>query len=140
MKKANHRAANQGSKKKEQSEWLQEFLTNCDEEQQPQVPVPTSRVYDLRANYHVDSFVMKSWKEWEPVWLDEPLRTDLRDMFRGLERRIALEVIVCLTNYILWGIRDFTGLWHIDAMLRKAYNKIAYFVEKNCIEFPEYHS
>lgn len=132
-------AANQGSKQKEQSEWLQCLINSCGEDQ-PQVPLPQSRVYDFRDSNPIDPYILTIWKEREPDWFDEALRTQLRDMLRGLDRRIAREVIECLTNYIVWGSRDFTGLWHIDVMLRKAYNKIAYFVEKHGFDFPEYHS
>ena len=95
-----------------------------------------SRVYDLRDQHPIDDYSLGILKEREPAFLEEPLRSQLEDMLRGLDRRMARAVIECLTTYFYHGTREFVGIWHIDRMLRTAYNKIRYYVERNHVLFP----
>lgn len=135
MKKKVMTAANQSSKE-QLPNWLQGLFNNNEEEQTVLASSPVSRVYDCRDDHPLDAYTMAIWREREPEWFDDRLRSQLEDMFRGLDRRMAREVIECLTTYMVWGIRDFTDMWHIDAMLTKAYNKIQHCASQQGIELP----
>ena len=76
------------------------------------------------------------WQRQEFEWVDERLRTQLEDMLRGLDRKMAQEVIGCILYFINWGIRNYLDLWHIDGMLKTAYNKIEHAAAQQGIKLP----
>ena len=76
------------------------------------------------------------WQRQELEWVDERLRTQLEDMLRGLDRKMAWEVIGCILFFINWGIRNYLDLWHIDGMLKTAYNKIEHAAAQQGIKLP----
>ena len=120
--------------KQEEPEWLQGLGNSPeDEELQSLVELPKVRVYDGKPSHPVDEYTRCIWDEREPNWFDERLHNQIEDMLRGLNRRMAQEVIECLTFYINWGSRTYLGLWHIDGMLKTAYNKIEYAASKQGI-------
>ena len=128
----NNKHAADGSKRK-QPEWLQ-GLGNS--EQERLVDLPKVQVYNGRRNHSVNTDFNNIWQRQELEWVDERLRTQLEDMLRGIDREMAQEVIRCILYFINWGIRNYLDLWHIDGMLKTAYNKIEYAATQQGIKLP----
>ena len=128
----NNKHAADGSKRK-QPEWLQ-GLGNS--EQERLVDLPKVQVYNGRRNHSVNTDFNNIWQRQELEWVDERLRTQLEDMLRGLDRKMAQEVIGCILYFINWGIRNYLDLWHIDGMLKTAYNKIENAATQQGIKLP----
>lgn len=138
MNKKHKKAACIGKSLQEQPEWLQGINHEYDYEDTPLPQAPVLRLYDMRGEHPADPFILAEWEKREPDWLEDPLRDDLRTMFSGLDRKMARELMDCLSNYVNFGIRDYTGLWHIDRSLHTAYNKIRFYVERTGVRFPLY--
>ena len=105
-------------------------------EQERLVDLPKVQVYNGRRNHSVNHYAAGQWQRQELEWVDERLRTQLEDMLRGLDRKMAQEVIGCILYFINWGIRNYLDLWHIDGMLKTAYNKIEHAASKQGIKLP----
>ena len=105
-------------------------------EQERLVDLPKVQVYNGRRDHSVDHYAAGQWQRQELEWVDERLRTQLEDMLRGLDRKMAWEVIGCILFFINWGIRNYLDLWHIDGMLKTAYNKIEHAASKQGIKLP----
>ena len=56
------------------------------------VDLPKVQVYNGRRDHSVDHCAAGQWQRQELEWGDERLRTQLEDMMRGLDRKMALEV------------------------------------------------
>lgn len=136
MKKKSFSAVDQGSTKR-QPNWLNEFINPNGIAAAPIVAQATERVFDLRTEHPINPYSLDQWKKHEPTWLTDQLRTELRDMLRGLDRAMAREVIECLSTFINWGTRDFIGVWYIDRALHSAYNKLAFHAERQGVILPE---
>ena len=119
--------------KQEQSEWLQGAENS---EQERLVDLPKVQVYNGRRDHPVDRYVAEQWGEHEPDWIDERLHNQFNDMLRGLDRKMAQEVVGCILYFINWGCRTYLGLWHIDGMLKMAYNKIEHAAAQQGIKLP----
>ena len=100
------------------------------------VDLPKVQVYNGRQDHSVNTDLKNIWKRQEFEWVDERLRTQLEDMLRGLDRKMAWEVIGCILFFINWGIRNYLDLWHIDGMLKTAYNKIEHAAAQQGIKLP----
>ena len=100
------------------------------------VDLPKVQVYNGRRDHPVDHYAAGQWQRQELEWVDERLRTQLEDMLRGLDRKMAQEVIGCILYFINWGIRNYLDLWHIDGMLKTAYNKIEHAAAQQGIKLP----
>ena len=100
------------------------------------VDLPKVQVYNGRRDHSVNTDLKNIWKRQEFEWVDERLRTQLEDMLRGLDRKMAWEVIGCILFFINWGIRNYLDLWHIDGMLKTAYNKIEHAAAQQGIKLP----
>ena len=105
-------------------------------EQERLVDLPKVQVYNGRRNHSVNHYAAGQWQRQELEWVDERLRTQLEDMLRGLDRKMAQEVIGCILYFINWGIRNYLDLWHIDGMLKTAYNKIEHAAAQQGIKLP----
>ena len=105
-------------------------------EQERLVDLPKVQVYNGRRNHSVNHYAAGQWQRQELEWVDERLRTQLKDMLRGLDRKMAQEVIGCILYFINWGIRNYLDLWHIDGMLKTAYNKIEHAAAQQGIKLP----
>ena len=105
-------------------------------EQERLVDLPKVQVYNGRRDHSVNTDVKNIWQRQELEWVDERLRTQLEDMLRGLDRKMAQEVIGCILYFINWGIRNYLDLWHIDGMLKTAYNKIEHAAAQQGIKLP----
>ena len=105
-------------------------------EQERLVDLPKVQVYNGRRDHSVNTDLKNIWQRQELEWVDERLRTQLEDMLRGLDRKMAWEVIGCILFFINWGIRNYLDLWHIDGMLKTAYNKIEYAAAQQGIKLP----
>ena len=105
-------------------------------EQERLVDLPKVQVYNGRRNHSVNHYAAGQWQRQELEWVDERLRTQLEDMLRGLDRKMAQEVIGCILFFINWGIRNYLDLWHIDGMLKTAYNKIEHAAAQQGIKLP----
>ena len=105
-------------------------------EQERLVDLPKVQVYNGRRDHSVDHYAAGQWQRQELEWVDERLRTQLEDMLRGLDRKMAQEVIGCILYFINWGIRNYLDLWHIDGMLKTAYNKIEHAAAQQGIKLP----
>ena len=105
-------------------------------EQERLVDLPKVQVYNGRRDHSVDHYAAGQWQRQELEWVDERLRTQLEDMLRGLDRKMAWEVIGCILFFINWGIRNYLDLWHIDGMLKTAYNKIEHAAAQQGIKLP----
>ena len=125
------------SSQQKQPEWLQGLGNNPDvEELQSMVDLPKVQVYNGRRDHSVNTDLKNIWQRQELEWVDERLRTQLEDMLRGLDRKMAQEVIGCILYFINWGIRNYLDLWHIDGMLKTAYNKIEHAASQQGIKLP----
>ena len=100
------------------------------------VDLPKVQVYNGRRDHSVNTDFNNIWQRQEFEWVDERLRTQLEDMLRGLDRKMAQEVIGCILFFINWGIRNYLDLWHIDGMLKTAYNKIEHAAAQQGIKLP----
>lgn len=100
------------------------------------VDLPKVQVYNGRRDHSVNTDLKNIWQRQELEWVDERLRTQLEDMLRGLDRKMAWEVIGCILFFINWGIRNYLDLWHIDGMLKTAYNKIEHAAAQQGIKLP----
>ena len=100
------------------------------------VDLPKVQVYNGRRDHSVNTDLKNIWQRQELEWVDERLRTQLKDMLRGLDRKMAWEVIGCILFFINWGIRNYLDLWHIDGMLKTAYNKIEHAAAQQGIKLP----
>ena len=100
------------------------------------VDLPKVQVYNGRRDHSVDHCAAGQWQRQELEWVDERLRTQLEDMLRGLDRKMAWEVIGCILFFINWGTRNYLDLWHIDGMLKTAYNKIEHAASQQGIKLP----
>jgi len=100
------------------------------------VDLPKVQVYNGRRDHSVNTDLKNFWQRQELEWVDERLRTQLEDMLRGLDRKMAQEVIGCILFFINWGIRNYLDLWHIDGMLKTAYNKIEHAASQQGIKLP----
>ena len=100
------------------------------------VDLPKVQVYNGRRDHSVNTDLKNIWQRQELEWVDERLRTQLEDMLRGLDRKMAWEVIGCILYFINWGIRNYLDLWHIDGMLKTAYNKIEHAASQQGIKLP----
>ena len=100
------------------------------------VDLPKVQVYNGRRDHSVNTDLKNIWQRQEFEWVDERLRTQLEDMLRGLDRKMAQEVIGCILYFINWGIRNYLDLWHIDGMLKTAYNKIEHAASQQGIKLP----
>ena len=105
-------------------------------EQERLIDLPKVQVYNGRRDHSVDHYAAGQWQRQELEWVDERLRTQLEDMLRGLDRKMAQEVIGCILYFINWGIRNYLDLWHIDGMLKTAYNKIENAATQQGIKLP----
>ena len=105
-------------------------------EQERLVDLPKVQVYNGRRDHSVDHYAAGQWQRQELEWVDERLRTQLEDMLRGLDRKMAWEVIGCILFFINWGTRNYLDLWHIDEMLKTAYNKIEHAAAQQGIKLP----
>ena len=105
-------------------------------EQERLVDLPKVQVYNGRRDHSVNTDFNNIWQRQEFEWVDERLRTQLEDMLRGLDRKMAQEVIGCILFFINWGIRNYLDLWHIDGMLKTAYNKIEHAAAQQGIKLP----
>ena len=105
-------------------------------EQERLVDLPKVQVYNGRRDHSVNTDFNNIWQRQELEWVDERLRTQLEDMLRGLDRKMAQEVIGCILYFINWGIRNYLDLWHIDGMLKTAYNKIEHAAAQQGIKLP----
>ena len=105
-------------------------------EQERLVDLPKVQVYNGRRDHSVNTDFNNIWQRQELEWVDERLRTQLEDMLRGLDRKMAQEVIGCILFFINWGIRNYLDLWHIDGMLKTAYNKIEHAAAQQGIKLP----
>lgn len=105
-------------------------------EQERLIDLPKVQVYNGRRNHSVNHYAAGQWQRQELEWVDERLRTQLEDMLRGLDRKMAQEVIGCILYFINWGIRNYLDLWHIDGMLKTAYNKIEHAAAQQGIKLP----
>lgn len=105
-------------------------------EQERLVDLPKVQVYNGRRDHSVNTDLKNIWQRQELEWVDERLRTQLEDMLRGLDRKMAQEVIGCILFFINWGIRNYLDLWHIDGMLKTAYNKIEHAAAQHGIKLP----
>ena len=105
-------------------------------EQERLVDLPKVQVYNGRRDHSVDHYAAGQWQRQELEWVDERLRTQLEDMLRGLDRKMAQEVIGCILFFINWGTRNYLDLWHIDEMLKTAYNKIEHAAAQQGIKLP----
>ena len=105
-------------------------------EQERLVDLPKVQVYNGRRDHSVNTDLKNIWQRQELEWVDERLRTQLEDMLRGLDRKMAWEVIGCILFFINWGIRNYLDLWHIDGMLKTAYNKIEHAASQQKIKLP----
>ena len=105
-------------------------------EQERLVDLPKVQVYNGRRDHSVNTDLKNIWQRQELEWVDERLRTQLEDMLRGLDRKMAWEVIGCILFFINWGIRNYLDLWHIDGMLKTAYNKIEHAAAQQGIKLP----
>ena len=126
------RAAHRGSKQK-QSEWLQGAENS---EQERLAGLPKVQVYNGRQYHPANRYVVGQWNKASPDWIDERLHNQIVDMLRGLDRKMAWEVIGCILFFINWGIRNYLDLWHIDGMLKTAYNKIEHAASQQRIKLP----
>lgn len=100
------------------------------------VDLPKVQVYNGSRDHSVNTDLKNIWQRQELEWVDERLRTQLEDMMRGLDRKMAQEVIGCILFFINWGIRNYLDLWHIDGMLKTAYNKIEHAASQQGIKLP----
>ena len=100
------------------------------------VDLPKVQVYNGRRDHSVNTDLKNIWQRRELEWVDERLRTQLEDMLRGLDRKMAWEVVGCILFFINWGIRNSLDLWHIDGMLKTAYNKIEHAASQQGIKLP----
>ena len=100
------------------------------------VDLPKVQVYNGRRDHSVNTDLKNIWQRQELEWVDERLRTQLEDMLRGLDRKMAQEVIGCILFFINWGPRNYLDLWHIDGMLKTAYNKIEHAAAQQGIKLP----
>ena len=105
-------------------------------EQERLIDLPKVQVYNGRRNHSVNHYAAGQWQRQELEWVDERLRTQLEDMLRGLDRKMAQEVIGCILFFINWGTRNYLDLWHIDGMLKTAYNKIEHAAAQQGIKLP----
>lgn len=105
-------------------------------EQERLIDLPKVQVYNGRRNHSVNHYAAGQWQRQELEWVDVRLRTQLEDMLRGLDRKMAQEVIGCILYFINWGIRNYLDLWHIDGMLKTAYNKIEHAAAQQGIKLP----
>ena len=105
-------------------------------EQERLIDLPKVQVYNGRRDHSVNTDFNNIWQRQELEWVDERLRTQLEDMLRGLDRKMAQEVIGCILYFINWGIRNYLDLWHIDGMLKTAYNKIEHAAAQQGIKLP----
>ena len=105
-------------------------------EQERLVDLPKVQVYNGRRDHSVNTDLKNIWQRQELEWVDERLRTQLEDMLRGLDRKMAQEVIGCILYFINWGIRNYLDLWHIDGMLKTAYNNIEHAAAQQGIKLP----
>ena len=105
-------------------------------EQERLVDLPKVQVYNGRRDHSVNTDLKNIWQRQELEWVDERLRTQLEDMLRGLDRKMAQEVVGCILFFINWGIRNYLDLWHIDGMLKTAYNKIEHAAAQLGIKLP----
>ena len=105
-------------------------------EQERLVDLPKVQVYNGRRDHSVNTDLKNIWQRQELEWVDERLRTQLEDMLRGLDRKMAWEVVGCILFFINWGIRNYLDLWHIDGMLKTAYNKIENAATQQGIKLP----
>ena len=137
MKKNLHSAAPLGNNNSEQPDWLQ-VLTDISHggHDTPVTLQPTERVYDLHDEHPADDYSLRILNTELPDWLDERLRSQLHDMLRGLDRKMALEVVRDVTTFLNFGIRDYTGLWHVDLMLRSVYNKLEHRAGRAGVSLP----
>ena len=125
------------SSTQEQPEWLQEKRKHSESsEPETLAELPKVQVYNGRLKYSVDSNILASWQNLEPEWVDKRLHIQFEDMLRGLDRPMVQEVIGCLTYYINWGIRIYLDLWHIDQMLKTAYNKLDHAASQHGQKIP----
>lgn len=125
-----------GSKQK-RPKW-QQGLGNYSErnEQERLAGLPKVLVYNGRQYHPANRYAAGQWQRQELEWVDERLRTQLEDMLRGLDRKMAWEVIGCILFFINWGTRNYLDLWHIDGMLKTAYNKIEHAAAQQGIKLP----
>lgn len=100
------------------------------------VDLPKVQVYNGRRDHSANTDLKNIWQRQELEWVEERLRTQLEDMLRGLDRKMAWEVVGCILFFINWGIRNYLDLWHIDGMLKTAYNKIEHAASKQGIKLP----
>ena len=134
MKKNKRPAANGSNRQPKQLQESGNYSKR--NEQERLIDLPKVQVYNGRRNHSVNHYAAGQWQRQELEWVDERLRTQLEDMLRGLDRKMAQEVIGCILFFINWGIRNYLDLWHIDGMLKTAYNKIEHAASQQGIKLP----
>ena len=134
MKKIKRPAANGSNRQPKRLQELGNYSKR--NEQERLAELPKVQVYNGRRDHSVNTDLKNVWQRQELEWVDERLRTQLEDMLRGLDRKMAQEVIGCILYFINWGIRNYLDLWHIDGMLKTAYNKIEHAAAQQGIKLP----
>lgn len=134
MKKIKRPAANGSNRQPKRLQELGNYSKR--NEQERLAELPKVQVYNGRRDHSVNTDLKNVWQRQELEWVDERLRTQLEDMLRGLDRKMAWEVVGCILFFINWGIRNYLDLWHIDGMLKTAYNKIEHAAFQQGIKLP----
>lgn len=134
MKKIKRPAANGSNRQPKRLQELGNYSKRNELERL--VDLPKVQVYNGRRDHPVDHYAAGQWQRQELEWVDERLRTQLEDMLRGLDRKMTWEVIGCILFFINWGIRNYLDLWHIDGMLKTAYNKIEHAASQQGFKLP----
>lgn len=134
MKKIKRPAANGSNRQPKRLQELGNYSKR--NEQERLAELPKVQVYNGRRDHSVNTDLKNVWQRQELEWVDERLRTQLEDMLRGLDRKMAWEVVGCILFFINWGIRNYLDLWHIDGMLKTAYNKIEHAAAQQGIKLP----
>ena len=86
--------------------------------------------------YQPDAFALWLLEFAYPTWLPDRLRSQMKDALRGFSKDMALEVASKLVDCLAYGVRQYTGIDHVDRHLHSLYNKITYAATKQGIELP----
>lgn len=89
---------------------------------------------DLRSKFPADALALALLDDYVPKWLPMRLKRQIKDALRGLERDMALEVANDVVEALTYGLRNYTGIPHIDRLLYSLYNKIEHAARKKGIK------
>ena len=93
---------------------------------------------DLRGLYKPDGFAVNLLRMTTPEWVPERILHMAEESTRGLTEDMALEVADNVVDAWHFGVLHYTGIPHIDRMLRSLYNRILYAASKQGIRLPRH--